>query len=161
MQLSAHPESEDGLGLVEVILAFFILGLIAVALLPLLWRGLQIAAEQSTVTSATRLLNDTIEQVRAVAADPGSGCAAAELSKAATDGRGVELLARAAVTGNSHASVPVGSEPRTVLRSSGCTAFTAPGSLTVEVIVTRVADGAELARATTIIFVPSPPEEEP
>jgi prepilin-type N-terminal cleavage/methylation domain-containing protein len=55
---------DEGFSLVEVIIAMFILGLIAVALLPPLWQGIQHSSLQSSVATATRHLNGLVEEAR-------------------------------------------------------------------------------------------------
>ncbi|GEM_PF-1597966 len=57
-----------GFSLVEVIVAMLLLGIIAVAILPALYQGLQYSSEQSTTATATRHLNGLIEQARQDAA---------------------------------------------------------------------------------------------
>lgn len=138
-----------------------ILGLLAVAVLPLMWTGLRVAVEQSTVASATSLLNDTIEDVRAIAADPTIACTAVEITNTDTDGRDVPLKATVKVITNTHTGPKNASGVATIVKSSGCTDFTAPGSLTVRVSVIRTDTGAELANAKTIVSVLTPPEDSP
>jgi len=53
-----------GFSLVEVVIAMFILGLVAIALLPALINGLRYSSEQSSVATATRQLNAIVEDVR-------------------------------------------------------------------------------------------------
>lgn len=53
-----------GFSLVEVIIAMFILGIIAVALLPVLINGIQFSSQQASVATATRQLNALIEEAR-------------------------------------------------------------------------------------------------
>jgi prepilin-type N-terminal cleavage/methylation domain-containing protein len=53
-----------GFSLVEVVIAMVILGLIAVALIPVLWQGIMLSSQQSTVATATRQLNALVEQAR-------------------------------------------------------------------------------------------------
>ncbi|MFD4959828.1 type II secretion system protein [Microbacterium sp. NPDC058389] len=53
-----------GFSLVEVIIAMFLLGLIAVAILPALWQGIQLSTQQSAVATATRQLNSLVEDAR-------------------------------------------------------------------------------------------------
>ncbi|MET0811882.1 MAG: hypothetical protein ABWY03_02435 [Microbacterium sp.] len=158
---SRRLSDESGIGIVEIVVATFILGLIAIALLPMLITGMRVAVDQSTVATATRLLNDSIEEARAVALDPTIACTAVELENTATDGRGVELEVVGTVVSNTHAGVAVGSNPPPIVKASGCSDFAAPGSLTVRFTVTRTDTAAELARATTIISVLTPPEEAP
>lgn len=71
MMNKALPEravdSETGFGLVEIVVAMFILGIVAISLLPLLVQGLRVSAMNATLASATQLVNDQIEQARAQA----------------------------------------------------------------------------------------------
>lgn len=55
-----------GFGLVEVVIAMLLLGLIAVAMIPALWNGVRFSTEQSAVATATRQVNTLIEQGRQV-----------------------------------------------------------------------------------------------
>ncbi len=56
--------ADEGFGLVEVVIAMLLLGLIAIALLPTLINGLGYSAQQSSVATATRQVNSLIDQVR-------------------------------------------------------------------------------------------------
>lgn len=58
-------DRESGFGLVEVLIAVFLLGIIAVALLPALWQGVILSSQQSSVATATRYLNSLVEGIRA------------------------------------------------------------------------------------------------
>jgi len=61
-----HPRSrDDGFSLVEVIIAMFLLALIAVALLPALVDGTRYSSGQSAVATATRHLHALVEDARA------------------------------------------------------------------------------------------------
>lgn len=60
--------ADDGMGLVEVVIAFFLLAIIAVALLPALWSGIQNSVRQSDTATATRQLNALVETARQSAA---------------------------------------------------------------------------------------------
>lgn len=62
--MSKSGPATSGFSLVEVIIAMFILGLIAVALLPALYNGIRYSSEQSAVATATRHLNALIEEMR-------------------------------------------------------------------------------------------------
>jgi prepilin-type N-terminal cleavage/methylation domain-containing protein len=62
--LAVQTSEDRGFSIVEVIIAMFLLGLIAVALLPALWQGIQYSSQQSAVATATRQLNAMIEQAR-------------------------------------------------------------------------------------------------
>lgn len=63
---SARTDSDDGFGLVEIVVSMFILALIAIAFLPLLIQGVQVAAQNRTLATATQLIHDQIEQARAI-----------------------------------------------------------------------------------------------
>ncbi len=158
---ASAKDGDEGFGLVEVILAIFILGLVSIVMIPVLITGMTVAATQATVASGTRLLNQTIEEVRIIAVDPTIACSDVEITRAVTDGRGVELEATSTVLANTHRGPNDASGNPTIVKSGLCDAFAAPGSLTVEVVVTRTDTGAELASATTIVSVLTPPEEAP
>ena len=64
MQARRGDARDSGFGLVEVVISMLILGLIAIAIIPALWQGLQYSSEQSTVATATRQLNGLIEEAR-------------------------------------------------------------------------------------------------
>jgi len=59
-----HARADEGFGLVEVVIAMFLLGLIAIAILPTLINGLGYSAQQSSVATATRQVNSLIDQIR-------------------------------------------------------------------------------------------------
>lgn len=58
------PDSDEGFGLVELVVAMLLLLVIAIAILPALINGIRYSAEQSTVATATRHLNTMVEQLR-------------------------------------------------------------------------------------------------
>jgi prepilin-type N-terminal cleavage/methylation domain-containing protein len=62
--MSSYTRDDDGFGLVEVIIAMLLLAIIAVAILPALWNGIQQSSRQSTTATATRELNALIERAR-------------------------------------------------------------------------------------------------
>lgn len=82
--------SSGGFGLIEVIVAMFILALVIIGILPILFRGLELSAEQSSVATATRFLNSLVEQAR-----DSEGCDAlsALVARTEDDGRGATLTA--------------------------------------------------------------------
>jgi type II secretory pathway pseudopilin PulG len=128
--------SSDGVSLVEIVVAMFILALIAVAFLPLLVQGVKQSAANATRATAVRLVSDQIDQARAA----GTSCAIVRAmvgSVVTTDSRG-NSLTRANTAGT--CSAVVGSYPTT---------------LTFTVDVTRTG-GASLAKASTLIYVGAP-----
>jgi prepilin-type N-terminal cleavage/methylation domain-containing protein len=86
-----------GFSLVEVIIAMFILGLIAIALLPALVNGIRYSSEQSSVATATRQLNALVEEARR--APSCATVAAARATKTFQDGAGRDFTT-AGTSGN-------------------------------------------------------------
>jgi Tfp pilus assembly protein PilE len=66
---------EAGFGLVEVIVAFFLLAIISVALLPAMWNGVIQSSTQATTASATRFLYAVVEEGRGSATTVGGASA--------------------------------------------------------------------------------------
>jgi prepilin-type N-terminal cleavage/methylation domain-containing protein len=117
-----------GFSLVEVVIAMFLLGIIAVALLPALWQGIEMSAEQSSTATATRYMNSIVNDARdnpdctylgAIAARP-----------AVEDGRDVAMTTTSTTV-------------------SGC----AKGS-TAKLLVMVMGEGRILATTTALIFIP-------
>lgn len=84
-----HDTAAAGFSLVEVIIAMLILGVIAIALLPMLWQGILLSSQQSASATATRHLNSLIEEARETptCATLGSITAAVTIP----DGKGADL----------------------------------------------------------------------
>ncbi|KFF58381.1 hypothetical protein JF66_19010 [Cryobacterium sp. MLB-32] len=124
--------TESGFGLIEVVVAMFLLTILAVAFLPVLVQGVQRSAANGTLAAATQLVNKEMENARAQ-----TTCSALTASTfAVLDPRGVTL---------------------TVARTVGgaCPVLTTAYPLTVPVAVTvsRADTGAVLSVASTLIFV--------
>lgn len=62
--MSVRTHADEGFSLIEIVIAMFLLGLIAIAILPALVSGIRYSAEQSAVATATRHINALIEQGR-------------------------------------------------------------------------------------------------
>ena len=61
------PESPDaGFGLIEIVVSMFLLALLAVSFLPLLITSLQSTVRTSTVATASQLVSQQLDEVRAV-----------------------------------------------------------------------------------------------
>jgi len=56
--------SDEGFGLVELVITMFVLLMIAIAMLPALYNGIGFSSQQSQTATATRFLYSTIEQAR-------------------------------------------------------------------------------------------------
>ncbi|MBW9108894.1 type IV pilus modification PilV family protein [Microbacterium ureisolvens] len=117
-----------GFSLVEVIIAMFLLGVVAVAILPALWQGIVLSSQQASTATATRYMNSIVDDARATPTC--SFLASISALPGVTDGRGVSLSTSTTTV-------------------SGC----APGS-TATLSVEVVGDGRVLASTTALIFVP-------
>lgn len=89
--------NDDGIGLVEIVVAMFLFALMAVAFLPALIRGYEATRMNTTLSTATQLLSGQLESLHA-----SSGLACSSLSvfdaTPVTDDRGVALHPTRAVT---------------------------------------------------------------
>ncbi|KRA23030.1 hypothetical protein ASD65_00300 [Microbacterium sp. Root61] len=134
----ASDTNDDGFGLVEVIVAIFILGLLAVAILPLIWTGLRVATEQSAVAGATHATSGFIDEVRSRA---DGGCSALNGTSSFTTDRGDDIL----ITG---------------VVDAACNDTLRPLAVKYTATATN-GDGDVLAAVETLIFLPKPPGETP
>ncbi|WP_127475545.1 prepilin-type N-terminal cleavage/methylation domain-containing protein [Microbacterium sulfonylureivorans] len=122
-------KDERGFSVVEILIAMFLLALVAVALLPALWQGLRYSSQQSAVATATRELNALVEEARDTPTCP--NLSAVAVSKTVTDGAG-----RTISTSGTVGSCPVTTK-------------------TVKLALTAVdSSGTTLATTTAIIYVP-------
>lgn len=124
---------DEGISLVEVVIAMMLLAILAISFLPVLIQGLQTAAVNSTRATANQLVNLQLETARS----QGGDCSLiTDLEFAAVspviDKRNVTLL---------------------TTRDAGLCPGVYPGTLSFTVTVTRQDTGAELASATTLIYV--------
>ncbi len=60
----SQRSADQGFSIVELIIAMFLLAIIAVALVPMLWQGIRFSQEQSDVATATREVNALVEAAR-------------------------------------------------------------------------------------------------
>ena len=67
-----NPDDE-GLSLIEIVVAMFILALLSVAFLPLLVQGVRQSAQTATIATATQLANARMDAERAQA-QAGANC---------------------------------------------------------------------------------------
>jgi type II secretory pathway pseudopilin PulG len=123
---------DEGIGLVEVVIAMMLLALLAVSFLPVLIQGLQTAAVNATRSTGNQLVQQQIENARV----QGYCQQIVDLGAAAVspvvDPRGVTLL---------------------TTRTPGTCPVSYPGTISFEVSVTREDTGEVLSTATTLIFV--------
>ncbi|MEI3847590.1 MULTISPECIES: type II secretion system protein [unclassified Microbacterium] len=62
--MGERDSSDAGFSLVEVIIAMVLFGLVAVAIIPVLWQGVMYSSQQSAVATATRQLYALVESAR-------------------------------------------------------------------------------------------------
>lgn len=125
-----EPAADSGIGIVEVVIAMFLLALLATTTLPLFVSALRLTVRDSTVTTSTQLLDEQLTQARSQTATCGALTTFAGTATAAvTDGAGKSL---------------------TTTRSVTCPSAY-PG--TARFSATIKASGSVVASATTLIFV--------
>lgn len=61
------PSRDSGFGIIEVVIAMFLLGLIAVAFLPLLQTSMKLASKNVTAATASQLVNEQMDTARGLA----------------------------------------------------------------------------------------------
>ncbi|MDJ0334127.1 hypothetical protein QMG83_02700 [Salinibacterium sp. G-O1] len=122
--------SEDGVGLIEIVVALLLLAALATALVPVLLNGLKQASSSATLATASQLANDELERAR-------SWKRCSDLSPGTynvTDARAVQLTL----------STTVGScspSPEN------------PASVAVTVVVTRLDTNVVITSTKTYIFI--------
>lgn len=140
-----HPSAtNEGFGLVEVVVSMFLLAILALGLLPGIVNGLKQAANNITITAATQLVDEQID----LALSSGSTCSTIRSlasSASTTDSRGV-LLSRTTVT--------AGSVTPTTVCPAGASSY--PTTVVVSVSVTRSGNATAVASASTLIYVDAP-----
>lgn len=93
------PAADSGIGIVEVVIAMFLLALLAAASLPLFVSALQLSNTGSTVTTATQLVDEQLTQARAQASTCGALTTfAATAVPSTTDGAGRTLVSSRTVS---------------------------------------------------------------
>jgi len=129
---------DEGLGLMEIVVAMFVLAILALSLLPLLITGMQASVRNTTVAAATQFANDRMAIAEAIAANDPLPCEKledlAEIPATMIDARGVELRADSTV--------------------GPCPSGT--GTMSVATAVSRIDTGEVLARATTRVLLVAP-----
>lgn len=133
-QRGLDVHDDEGMGLIEVLIAMLLLAIIALSLLPLLITGLQLTVKNTTIAAATQLANDRIRVAHVASPDCTDVTSAVNGDFDTTDKRGVPLRASTTVEGF-------------------CPAPGTAGTLNVTTVVTRVDTGEQLATATTLVLV--------
>ena len=74
--------SDDGVGLIEIIISMFLISLLAIAFVPVMVSAIRASTMNSTVATATRLVSQAIDDARTRSA---ADCASAQLLNAQRD----------------------------------------------------------------------------
>lgn len=129
-RIAERLRSDQGFGLVEIVVSMFMMALLAVAFLPLLIQGLQTSHRTTTLATATQLVNERMQ----LAQSSGPVCtnvATLAVSEEFTDPRGVVI--------------------RVVTDVGTCPAGV--GTVDVVATATRLDTSEQLAVAETKVFV--------
>ena len=136
----ARPSSDDaGFSLIEIVVSMFILGLLALSLIPLLIQGIKQSAQSAAVASATQLVNSQLDLVRSPVVSTCSGVIGAPSPSVGPPSayRGVPL----------QLTTTAGACPTPVPTT------TTPSTMSYSVKVVRLDTGKTLAQASTLIYV--------
>ncbi len=132
---------QDGFGAIEVVISLFLLSLISVSFIPLLVNSIKSTGTNTTIATATQIVNQQIEGARAVRSPTSTTPSCLDVTNylsvtlaSVTDPRRVTLLPKWDTT-----SCP----------------SSYPGVVRARISVTRLGSSATLAQATTLIFVAS------
>ena len=134
-----RPVSDDtGFSLVEIVVSMFILGLLALSLIPLLIQGIKQSAQSAAVASATQLVNSQLDLVRSQVSTCSGVIGAPSPSVGPPSAyRGVPL----------QLTTTAGACPTPVPTT------TTPSTMSYSVKVVRLDTGKTLAQASTLIYV--------
>ncbi len=132
---------EDGFGVIEVIMSLFLLSLLSISFIPVLVSSIRSTGTNTTIATATQIVNQEIEGARAVRSPTATAPSCFDITQflqvtlaSVTDPRGVVLLPKWDTT-----SCP--------------TSY--PGVVRARVSVTRSGSATTVAQAVTYIFVKS------
>ena len=133
--------SEAGFGVVEVVISLFLLSLMSVSFIPLLVNSIKSTAKNTTIATATQIVNQEIEGARAVRSPTATTPSCLDITNflsvtlaSTTDPRGVTLVPRWDAT-----TCPT----------------TYPGVVRARVSVVRTGTTTPVAQAVTLIYVAS------
>jgi len=138
--VSKHAKtSEAGFGILEVVVSMFLLSIMAMSYIPLLLNSIKDTATNTTIATATQIVNEQIEGARAIRSQEATTPSCADVTAfldvtpaPVVDPRGITLVPRW--------TAPV------------CP-VTYPGVVRAEVSVTKLNASTPIASAVTLIFV--------
>lgn len=132
---------EDGFGMIEVVISIFLLSLLSVSFIPLLVNSIKSTGKNTTIATATQIVNQQIEGARAVRSPTSTTPSCLDITNylsvtlaSVTDPRGVTLVPKW--------------DPTTCPTSY-------PGVVRARISVTRSGSTSTVAQAVTLIYVAS------
>lgn len=135
------PASSDGFGMIEVVISLFLLTILSLSFLPVLSNSWKVSGRNTTMATATQIVNQQIEGARAVRSTSATTPSCADLTNylqvtlaPVIDPRGVSLQPQWGVT--------------------NCPS-TYPGVVRVGVSVSLIGSAVPIASAVTYVFVKS------
>jgi type II secretory pathway pseudopilin PulG len=149
-----HRETADGLSIVELIIAMFLLAVVALALLPLLVGVTRTTATNKELVAATSLANAQVAAIRAQYPNDSSTSACGALAqsivhlKTGADAAGITLASPQPLVAGIPG--PAGSGLTARVSTSTCPAAM-PGTVTMTVVVTDRAGRALVSLPTLIV----------
>jgi type II secretory pathway pseudopilin PulG len=139
MNEMAHAET--GFGVIEVVISMFLLGLMAIGFVPLLINSVRDTATNTTIATATQIVNQQIEGARAVRSPTATTPSCNDVTQflsitlaPVVDPRGITLVPQ---------------------WSSATCPTTYPGVVRAQVSVKKLNESTPIASAVTMIFVSS------
>lgn len=137
MKDRASQESDDtGIGLIEIVIAMFLIAIMALALLPVFASTLQLSQKNIEIGRAAQIVNEQVN------------LAAQQAAATAT----CSAISTFAVAPNTPVPGIQNTDFRYTRTVSACPA-TYPATMTITISVTRAADGSHLAGAKTLVSV--------
>ena len=136
----SQERADEGLGLIEIVVAMFLIAALSLALLPILINGLKQSALNATISTASQVVRQELET-----ASSNSTC------KDLTDYRD-QVSADDAIT---EVTDPRGVVVRAVRTVGACPASAAgyPGTVSVMIEVKRMDTGKVIATGSTLVYV--------
>lgn len=135
------PQDESGFSIIEVLISLVLLSLLAISFIPLILNSVTTAATNTTMVTATQIVNQEIEGVRAVRSPTGATPSCADIVAflritltTVVDPRGVTLQPQWDAT-----SCP----------------SNYPGVVRARISVSKIGEVTPVAQAVTLIYVKS------
>ena len=127
--------TDEGIGMLEIVVSMFLIALLAISFLPLLMQSLKVSTQNTYTASATQLVAASMDKARVISPTTCTAVTAfaAVALPTVTDDRGVVLAQHRQLVGACPTSYP--------------------GTVTVRAWVTEFGKPAVLAESSTLIYV--------